>query len=205
MNLILARATIEALIFSSSQPVAAGEIAEIIGISIHTTEQLIKELEDEYRSSHHGLQLIKAANGYQICTIPVCAPYLEKLKKVPRTGVLSPATLETLAIIAYKQPITKAEIESLRGVKADSSIHTLLEKDLIEEAGRKDTVGRPILYRTTRHFLLHFGLNSLNELPHYEDWPDQLNFAAARELKENGKDEEHAQPVEGEHEEGVSA
>ena len=103
-------------------------------------------------------------------TKPELAVYLEKLKKVPRQVPLSQAALETLAIIAYKQPITRAEIETIRGVRVDSSLSTLLERGLIEETGRKEGPGRPILYGTTKGFLKYFGLNSLDELPIVDDW-----------------------------------
>ncbi|HOJ77782.1 MAG TPA: SMC-Scp complex subunit ScpB [Bacillota bacterium] len=173
MNLIMARATIEALIFAASEPLNSKTIAEIINIDEHTVKQLINDLIEDYRRMKRGIQINEVANGYQFCTHPECAPYLEKLMKTPRNVGLSQAAIETLAIIAYKQPITKAEIESLRGVSIESPLNTLIEKNLIEEAGRKDGPGRPILYRTSKKFLHYFGLNDLNELPRISDWIGQ--------------------------------
>lgn len=170
MNLILAKATIEALIFASSEPITSKTVAEIIGIDEHTVKQIISDLIEDYRRSKRGIQIIEAGNGYQFATHPECAVYIEKLQKIPRNVGLSQAAVETLAIIAYKQPITKAEIESLRGVSVESPLGTLLEKNLIEEAGRKDAPGRPILYRTTTKFLRYFGLNSLEDLPRIPEW-----------------------------------
>lgn len=173
MNLIMARAIIEALIFASSEPITVKTIAEIVGISDHTVKQIITDLIEEYQNNKRGIQIYEVANGFQFCTHPECASYLEKLQKIPRNVGLSQASIETLAIVAYKQPITKAEIEALRGVSVESSIATLLDKGLIEEAGRRDSPGRPIMYRTTKQFLKYFGLNSLSDLPKIPEWVDQ--------------------------------
>lgn len=173
MNLIMARAIIEALIFASSEPITVKNIAEIVQISEHTVKQIITDLMEEYQNSKRGIQIHEVANGFQFCTHPECASYLEKLQKIPRNVGLSQASIETLAIIAYKQPITKAEIEALRGVSVESAIATLVDKSLIEEAGRKDSPGRPIMYRTTNQFLKYFGLNTLSELPKIPEWVDQ--------------------------------
>lgn len=170
MNLIKARATIEALIFASSEPINGKAISEIIDIDEHTVKQIIVDLVEDYRRTKKGILIMEVANGYQFCTHPECAPYIEKLQKTPRNVGLSQAAIETLAIIAYKQPITKAEIEALRGVNVESPLSTLVEKNLIEEAGRKDAPGRPILYATTKKFLQYFGLNSLEELPQFPEW-----------------------------------
>jgi segregation and condensation protein B len=166
----MAKATVEALIFASSEPVTSKLIAEVIAIDEHTVKQIIADLMEEYRRCKKGIQIVEVVGGYQYCTHPECAPYLEKLQKVPRNVGLSQAAIETLAIIAYKQPITKAEIESLRGVSVESPLGTLVEKNLIEESGRKDAPGRPILYRTTYKFLQYFGLNNLTDLPRIPEW-----------------------------------
>lgn len=173
MNLIMARAIIEALIFASSEPLTGKTIGEIVGISEHTVKQIISDLIEEYQQNKRGIQIYEVASGFQFCTHPECAPYIEKLQKVPRNVGLSQAAIETLAIVAYKQPITKAEVEALRGVSVESAITTLVDKGLIEEAGRKDSPGRPILYRTTKQFLKYFGLNDLNELPKIPEWIGQ--------------------------------
>ncbi|MGE5607455.1 MAG: SMC-Scp complex subunit ScpB [Bacteroidota bacterium] len=173
MNLIMARAIIESLIFASSEPITGKTIGEIVGISEHTVKQIISDLIEEYQRNKRGIQIYEVANGFQFCTHPECAPYIEKLQKVPRSVGLSQAAIETLAIVAYKQPITKGEIEALRGVSVESAITTLVDKGLIEEAGRKDSPGRPIMYRTTKQFLKYFGLNDLNELPKIPEWIGQ--------------------------------
>ena len=196
MNLVMAKAIIEALIFASSEPVTSKTIAEITGINEHTIKQMLGDLVDDYHHSKRGIQLTEVANGYQFCTHPECAPYIEKLQKAPRNVGLSQAAIETLAIVAYKQPLTKAEIEALRGVSVESSLTTLVDKNLIEEAGRKDAPGRPILYRTSKQFLKYFGLNSLEELPKIPEWviPGEINLATAMEEKnDEGNAEKHIQ------------
>lgn len=172
----MARAIMEALIFASSEPITVKTMAEIIGINDHTIKQMMVDLVEEYEQAKRGIQIVELANGYQFTTHPECAPYIEKLQKTPRNVGLSQAAIETLAIVAYKQPITKAEIESLRGVGVDSSINTLIEKNLIEEGGRKDAPGRPILYQTTKKFLAYFGLNDLKDLPKIPDWIGPSDF-----------------------------
>jgi segregation and condensation protein B len=184
MNLILARATIEALIFASSEPVSVKTMTEIIGVNEHTIKQIISDLVEDYHRTKRGIQIIEVANGYQYCTHPECAPYVEKLQKLPRNVGLSQAAIETLAIIAYKQPITKAEVESLRGVSVESALATLVEKSLVEEIGRKDGPGRPILYGTTKKFLKYFGLNSLNDLPKIPEWINSGEFKFGKETTE---------------------
>ncbi|HEY8345306.1 MAG TPA: SMC-Scp complex subunit ScpB [Bacillota bacterium] len=173
MNLTKVKAIIEALVFASSVPVSLKELAEILQLHEHTVKQLIYDLIAEYKEGQRGIQIKEIAGGYQFVTNAECADYVEKLKKVPRPNPLSQAALETLAIIAYKQPITRAEIEALRGVRVESSLATLLERDLIQEAGRKDAPGRPILYTTTTRFLEYFGLNTLDALPKIEEWTDE--------------------------------
>ena len=191
MNLVMARATIEALIFASSEPVTAQQISNIIGINEHTVKQLIVDLITEFHDSKRGIQICEVANGYQFGTHPECAPYLEKLQKVARQTSLSQAAIETLAIIAYKQPITKAEIETLRGVRIESALTTLVEKSLIEESGRKDVPGRPILYGTTANFLKHFGLTNLSELPSIPEWVNNQE-ASMTENTETAEENEDA-------------
>jgi segregation and condensation protein B len=164
------RGIIEALVFASSEPVRLREIAEILGIHEYTVRDLLDDLMSEYSQNQRGIQITQVAGGYQFATNPAYADFIKKMKKTPRHTPLSQAALETLAIIAYKQPVTRAEIEALRGVSVDSSLNTLLERGLIEEKGRKDGPGRPILYATTGNFLKYFGLTDLSELPAIEDW-----------------------------------
>jgi len=170
VNLVLARAAIEALIFAALEPVSVKTLAEALGLAEHTIRQLILDLMEEYRSGKRGIQIVESAGGYVFLTHPECAPFVEKLQRTPRNVPLSQAALETLAIVAYRQPVTRAEIESVRGVRVDSALTTLLERDLVEEAGRRDAPGRPILYGTSTGFLRYFGLKDLAELPSPDEW-----------------------------------
>ncbi|NLC53238.1 MAG: SMC-Scp complex subunit ScpB [Firmicutes bacterium] len=170
VNWSKAKAVLEAIIFASSEPVTLKEMSMTLQLNYETVEQILAELSKEYHDQQRGVQIKEVAGGFQFVTKPEYADYLEKLKKVPRQSPLSQAALETLAIIAYKQPITRAEIETDRGVRVDSSLTTLLERGLIEEKGRKDGPGRPIIYGTTKDFLKYFGLKNLDELPIVDDW-----------------------------------
>lgn len=184
MNLILARAVIEAVIFASSEPISVKTITDILGVNEHTVKQILSDLIEEYHHSKRGIQIMEVASGYQFCTHPECAAHVEKLQKLPRNVGLSQAAIETLAIIAYKQPITKAEVESLRGVSVESALATLTEKMLVEEVGRKEGPGRPILYGTSKKFLKYFGLNSIKELPPIPDWAGAGDFKLESETAE---------------------
>jgi segregation and condensation protein B len=170
VNLIKARAVVEALVFASSEPIRLRELAEILEIDEHTVRQLLFDISEDYQKNRRGIQMVEVGGGFQFVTNSECAEYVEKLRQNPRQVGLSTAAIETLAIIVYKQPITRAEIEALRGVRVDSAIATLVERDLIREAGRKDAPGKPILYATTKKFLTYFGLKDLKELPSLEDW-----------------------------------
>lgn len=165
MDVDEARRVVEALIFASTRPLRAEEIAQVIGFDVEPTIALIHQIKSEYDSTHRGIQVVEVAGGYQMATRPDLAPYIEKIERAPRGQGLSRAALETLAVIAYKQPITRSEIEALRGVRVDAVLATLLERGLIREVGRKETLGRPILYGTTPEFLRYFGMKSLSELP----------------------------------------
>lgn len=159
-----AKSIIEALLFVCSEPLTAKEIAEIAGLEEQDVLALLKEVRADCEKSMRGFCLAEIAGGFVFTTRPEHAPYIEKLVK-PRLSTLSQAALETLAIIAYQQPVTRSEIEEIRGVKCDSALNTILERGLIEEAGRKEAPGRPILYKTTDGFLKYMGLRSLADLP----------------------------------------
>lgn len=161
------KAVLEALLFASGEPLTIKEISSIMGLNERETEALLAELENDLQGPHRGLQITAIAGGYRLTTKPDCFPYLEKLYQ-PRTSPLSKPALETLGIIAYRQPITRAEIEAIRGVKVDHLLITLGERNLIQEIGRKESPGRPILYGTTWEFLQYLGLNSLEDLPSLE-------------------------------------
>ncbi|WP_341479003.1 SMC-Scp complex subunit ScpB [Heliobacterium chlorum] len=159
---------LEALLFVSSDPVPLDTLAEVTGLSAEEVRKLLNDLAAEYAEQGRGWQLEEVAGGFRLSTRPDFAPYIERLLRAPQQG-LSTAALETLAIIAYNQPVTRLEVEQIRGVKSERSLATLLGKGLIQEVGRKDALGRPILYGTTEQFLRHFGLRNLEELPRLEE------------------------------------
>ena len=158
------RSIIEGLLFITNEPLSIETLAELTAVQENEIIDLLADIKADLEQEAHGITVIEAANGYMLATKPLVKPYIEKLYK-PQMTTLSSAGLETLAIIAYRQPITRGEIELLRGVKADKILQTLLSKSLIEEQGRKDSPGRPILYGTTKQFLQYFGLNNLADLP----------------------------------------
>lgn len=155
---------LEALLFASGDPVPGDRLAQILEVPVGHVESMIAEMQQAMTVDERGLTIVAVAGGYQLCTKPQLADTVEKLAEI-QDNRLSSAALETLAIIAFKQPITRQEIESIRGVKVDRVVHTLTERQLIKEIGRKDAIGRPILYGTTTEFLKCFGLKTLKELP----------------------------------------
>jgi len=166
------KAIIESMLFVSPDPLSIEEIANIINIDAKEICFAIEEIQKEYKKEYHGFHLIDVAGGFVFATKVQYEQYIEKLLK-PQINTLSHAALETLAIIAYKQPITRSEIELIRGVKVDKIVNTLVEKNLIEEIGRKEGPGRPIIYATTKDFLKYFGLNDLSQLPSMENFKNQ--------------------------------
>jgi segregation and condensation protein B len=169
------RAALEALIFASPQPVTAREIARVLeGVPKPDWRSALEELRADYARDGRGLQLVEVAGGWQITTRPEYNDWIRELLDPQSPTRLSIQALETLAVIAYKQPVTLPEIIELRGIKSGGVLKTLLEKRLIRIMGRKEVVGRPILYGTTKHFLLHFGLKDLSELPRIEEFAEVL-------------------------------
>ncbi|HSN15954.1 MAG TPA: SMC-Scp complex subunit ScpB [Anaeromyxobacteraceae bacterium] len=169
------RAVVEALVFASPQPITAREIARVLqGVPGEEWRRRLEELKADYARDERGVQVVEVAGGWQITTRPEYNDWVRELLD-PRTPTrLSIQALETLAVIAYKQPVTLPEIIELRGVKSGGVVKTLLEKRLIRITGRKEVVGRPMLYGTTRQFLLHFGLKDLEELPRIEEFAEVL-------------------------------
>ncbi|CAM2804404.1 SMC-Scp complex subunit ScpB [Paenibacillus sediminis] len=160
------KSIIEGLLFLvGDEGLTVKQIAEVVEQRPELVEDVIEDLKHEFERSGRGLQVVKIAGAYQLTTIPDHAAYYERLAYSPSRSSLSQAALETLAIVAYKQPITRVDIEEIRGVKSERAIQTLVQKDLIEEVGRADAIGRPILYGTTKSFMDYFGLASLNDLP----------------------------------------
>ncbi len=159
---------IEALLFLSEEPVKTDKIAVVLSTSPEEAEAMVEELQDDLSSSGRGLQVFETAGGYRMGTLPELAPYLEKAFSEDISSNLSNAALEALAIIAYNQPVTRIEIESIRGVRSNHVIENLIKRKLIKISGRKDGPGRPILYGTTADFLRYFGLKDLEDLPQLE-------------------------------------
>lgn len=158
-------AMVEALLFVSSEPVPVLQIAEALSVKVDAVEQALIELRDGVEGVTRGLRLHRKGDRVQLTTHPETAPYIEKFLGLDLTSRLSKPALETLSIIAYQQPVTRAQIEQIRGVNCDGVLSTLLSKGLIEEVGRLETAGRPIQYGTTFAFLQHFGLRGLEDMP----------------------------------------
>jgi len=158
------KAQIEALLFASGNPLDAKKIAQIIEVPREQVELLIEQLLLEMADDMRGLTIVTVAAGYQLCTKPELATIVKKMVQV-QDSKLSLAAMETLSIVAFKQPITKLEIENIRGVKVDKVLAKLIERQMIKEIGRKEAIGRPIIYGTTDEFLKSFGLNGLQDLP----------------------------------------
>ncbi len=158
-------AIVEALLFASDGPATPETLAKAIGVEVAPVRRAIERLSREYGSGTRGLRLQEHKGGYQMVTDPKAAPYIEKFLGLNLSSRLSPAALEVLAIVAYRQPVTRAQIEAVRGVNSDGSLRALVLRGLVEEVGRLQTPGRPILYGTTDEFLRLFGLQSLEDLP----------------------------------------
>ena len=170
MNSDKLKLIVEALIFASDTPISITKIASIIGnVSEQEISNIIANLENEYSETHRAFKMMYVSNGIQLVTRPEYHEWVSQLFKSKRRSRLSQQALETLAIIAYKQPVTKIDIDTIRGVDSSGVLGTLLERDLIKIAGREKTVGRPLLYKTTDKFLEYFGLNLLTDLPRLKE------------------------------------
>lgn len=160
---------IEAILFSLGNPVESEKIAEILDLPVEDVHEILESMLREYEGKNRGITLTKIDHAYQICTKKEYYFYIQKATEKMVKFELSDVQLETLSIIAYKQPVTKLHIEKIRGVKSDHAVNRLIEYGLIEEKGRLDTPGRPILFGTSKEFLRTFGLSSTNELPTMEE------------------------------------
>jgi len=175
---------VEAILFVTGNAVEKKEIARALDLTDAELEETLDALESGYDFERRGLRLLRFGAHVQLATRPDYAPYVEKLLQPVQKQSLSQAVMETLAVIAYRQPVTKGEIEQIRGVKCDYSVQSLVTKGLIEEVGRKEALGRPILYGTTDAFLRHFCLSSVEDLP-------QIDFSAlAQKLSSAAEGEE---------------
>lgn len=173
------RAVIEALLFISSEPVREEEILSVIGMEYQSIlPAILQRLMLEFSEKERGINMEKVAGGYRLTTKPHLSHWIGKYKYAKSKSRLSPAAIETLSIIAYQQPITLPEIQIIRGVNPSGSLKTLLEKKMIRIVGRKKTVGKPFLYGTTKFFLIHFGLDSLEDLPTIEQFDRMVDSSA---------------------------
>lgn len=160
---------VEAVLFASDESLTAARLADIVGTGVRQIRQHIKNLNDKYQANNNAFRIEQIAGGYQMLTLSPYNHWLKKLLRVRSDSKLSPAALETLAIIAYKQPVMRADIEAIRGVAVGEIIRNLMYKGLVKIVGRAEVLGRPMLYGTTKKFLETFGLNSLKDLPKIEE------------------------------------
>ncbi len=177
-----AKAVLEAILFTMGDSVEISRLAEVIGESKKVTKELLEELKQSYQAADKGIELIELEDAVQLSTKNEMYEFLIKIAKIPRKHVLSDTMLETLSIIAYKQPVTKLDIERIRGVSCDFAVSRLVEYDLVQELGRLDAPGRPMLFGTTEQFLRSFGVKSLSELP-------ELNPVQVEEFREQAEAE----------------
>lgn len=192
---------VEAILFASDAPLTAGEIARgDEALDEDRVEAALAQLRAEYDDSDRAFALVQVADGVQLMTRPEFAPYLERFDTVPRPSRLSGPALEALAIIAYRQPISRIEVEYVRGVNSAGVIRTLLDHEVVTAVGRGEGIGRPVLYGTTRRFLEHFGLASLDALPRPEELPivlrERITLDALSEAEETPADTPDAEQPE---------
>ena len=173
---------IEAILFTMGESVELGKIATVIEHDENTTRKIIHNMMDRYEEENRGIRIIELEDSFQMCTKKETYEYLIRIAKQPKRYVLTEVLLETLSIVAYKQPVTKLEIEKIRGVKSDHAVNKLVEFGLVEEVGRMDAPGRPLLFGTTEEFLRRFSVQSLDELP-------TINPEQVEHFKEEAEDE----------------
>jgi segregation and condensation protein B len=179
-------AIIEAILFTMGDSVELEKIANAIELDKKETKEIIERMQQHYEDASKGIRIIELEGAYQMCTKPEMYEYLIRIAKQPRKRVLTDVLLETLSIIAYKQPVTRAEIEKIRGVSSDHAVSKLVEYGLVRELGRLDAPGRPLLFGTTEEFLRSFGVQSVDELP-------VLSPVQIEEFKQEAEAEMHVQ------------
>lgn len=182
MELKKLKAEIEAILFTLGTSVQVSVIAEAVGHDEETVRRVIRSMMDDYDGLEHGIAIIELDGAFQMCTKASMYETLIKVAHVPKRYQLTDSLLEVLSIVAYKQPVTKADIEQVRGVKCEHAVNKLLEYNLIEEVGRLPGPGRPLVFGTTEEFLRHFGISSLSELPEVK--PEQMEDFMAEVEKE---------------------
>ena len=195
MNIKKTEAAIEAILFTKGESVEAEKIAAAIDHDVDTTVKIIHNMMDKYEAEDRGIKIIELDKSFQLCTKQEFYDNLIKVCSQPRKYTLSDAALETLSIIAYKQPITKLEIEKIRGVNSDRAVNKLIELELAKEVGRLDAPGRPMLFGTTEEFLRTFGVQSIDELPvisedMIEQYKEEAEYEVANEIKSSDDGEQ---------------
>ena len=175
-------AVIEAVLFTMGESVEISKLAELIGESKSNTKKIVYKMKEKLQKSNRGVDIIELGDAFQMCTKTEMYDYLIKIAKSPRKYVLTDSVLETLSIIAYKQPVTRADVEKVRGVNCDHAINRLIEFNLVTELGRLDAPGRPLLFGTTEEFLRRFGIHSLEALP-------EMNPMQVEEFKQQAMQE----------------
>ena len=195
MSIEKTEAAIEAILFTMGESVEAEKIAVAIEHDVDTTVRIIHNMMDKYENEDRGIKIIELEGSFQLCTKEEYYDNLIRICSQPRRYALTVAALETLSIIAYKQPVTKIEIEKIRGVNSDRSVNKLVELELVKEVGRLDAPGRPMLFGTTEEFLRTFGVGSIDELPvisedMVEQYKEEAEYEIASELKEEAMNEE---------------
>lgn len=191
------RSVIEAVLHVATEPLSLARLCELLdGADPGQVSACIADLREAYRRNHHGISIVEVGGGFEMVTVADAAPWIRKLYATKSAPRLSKPSLETLAIIAYKQPLTRPEIESIRGVDAAGVVKTLMDRRLVKIVGRKDVPGRPMMFGTTKEFLLAFGLNDLADLPTLRDFaeiaraPDATGPASADPAEEGTSDVE---------------
>ena len=195
MSIEKTEAAIEAILFTMGESVEAEKIAVAIEHDVDTTVKIIHNMMDKYENEDRGIKIIELEGSFQLCTKEEYYDNLIRICSQPRRYTLTDAALETLSIIAYKQPVTKIEIEKIRGVNSDRSVNKLVELELVKEVGRLDAPGRPMLFGTTEEFLRTFGVGSIDELPvisedMVEQYKEEAEYEIASELKEEAMNDE---------------
>lgn len=179
-----AEAVIEAVLFAMGDSVEMSKLTHVLELEANEIKEIIAGMNERYQQEERGIYILELENAFQLCTKPDLYEYLIKVAKAPRKYVMSDTLLETLSIIAYKQPVTRLEVEKIRGVSCDHAVNRLLEFNLIQELGRLDAPGRPLLFGTTEEFLRTFGVKSLGDLP-------TLNAEQIEDFKHQAEEEVH--------------
>ena len=174
MNIKQTEAAIEAILFASGEPISVKRLADTVEVEEETVYKICKTLQDRKKTDESGICIVELNDSFQMCTNPDFADYIKKALEIKKNIPLSQAAMEVLAIIAYNQPVTKSFVEQVRGVESSQIVNNLVEKGLVEEAGRLDVPGRPISYKTSINFLRCFGLSGLDKLPPLQDENGQV-------------------------------